>query len=138
MTFEYSKESAPNQPRSRRERRADETRRKALSPMRIVLMILALPVTTIVIAAGVFLRTSEFDRTESVIHLIALAGCDAAAAVGGGPFYEGEAGYHARNDPDGDGVACSPQAQPRGQTAAAQRSTPQSQRSVGNAKFVRP
>ncbi len=96
----------PKPPPSRRHRRAEATRRHALSPLRILVMVLLLPLTTVLIATGVFLRLSGFEREEAVIHLIALAGCDATQSLGVGPFYEGQAGYHKRNDPDGDGVAC--------------------------------
>ncbi len=63
---------------ARRQRKADALRRHALSPLRILLMVLALPLTTGMIALGVYLRTSDLERTEAVMHLVALAGCDAA------------------------------------------------------------
>lgn len=123
---------------TRRQLRAEEVRRRALSPVRILLMILALPVTTAMIAAGAYLRISDYDRDEAVIHLIALAGCDAALSVAQGPFYEGQAGYHARNDQDRDGVACGTSAPaPLSQSADTTASKP-TIRSVGSAKFVRP
>jgi len=80
------------------------------------------------------------------MHLVALAGCDAARSVGLGPMRKGELGYHQRNDPDGDGIACQ-----TGQVAQYSRPKPvqsvlpgpdpsrnQAQRRVGTAKFVRP
>ncbi len=121
----------------RRQKRADALRRHALSPVRILLMVLALPLTTGMIAIGVYLRVTDFERHEAVIHLVALAGCDAAQKIGAGPFRAGEAGYHKRNDPDGDGVACGSfaagpvQSQPR-------QAQPSRTRTVGTAKFVKP
>ncbi|NVO56451.1 excalibur calcium-binding domain-containing protein [Rhodobacteraceae bacterium B1Z28] len=123
---------------SKRQRRADALRRRALSPLRILIMVLALPLTTGLIAASVFLRISDYDRNEAVIHLIALAGCDAVQAIGVGPFRKGQPGYHKRNDPDGDGVACGTAKPTFTRQAVPQGSTTPSARSVGSAKFVRP
>ncbi len=132
-------------PRSiRRRRKAEALRRHALSPIRILLMVLLLPVTTGVIALGVYVRISDYERTEAVMHLVALAGCDAARSVGLGPMREGELGYHKRNDPDGDGIACEAGAVRRTQGPAPVQFAPsdpmpaQTQRRVGSAKFVRP
>ena len=122
----------------RRHRRADEQRRRALSPVRILLMVLALPVTISVIAVGTYLRVSDNDRPEAIIHLVALAGCDAARALGFGTFREGEPGYHARNDPDGDGVACDHPAPSTSLQQVQPRNAEPKARMVGNAKFVRP
>jgi|KBSMisStandDraft_5_1062788.scaffolds.fasta_scaffold1277671_1 hypothetical protein len=36
------------------------------------------------------------------------ADCDAAAAAGKEPLYEGQPGYRKELDPDGDGMACIP------------------------------
>lgn len=129
---------------SRRQRKAEAVRRKALSPIRILLMVLALPLTTGIIAIGVYLRVTDYDRTEAVVHLMALAGCDVVGKVVAGPFREGEAGYHKRNDPDGDGVACGtlpPRAMPG--TPRAVPDVPRAvqapkQRNVGTAKFLKP
>lgn len=129
---------------ARRHQKADALRRHALSPWRILLMVLALPLTTGMIALGVYLRTSDLERTEAIMHLVALAGCDAARTVGLGPMRKGQLGYHKRNDPDGNGVACEsrPQAKRRAiaptQSAAPASNTASKQRTVGNAKFVRP
>ncbi|MES0826360.1 excalibur calcium-binding domain-containing protein [Ruegeria sp. SCP11] len=123
---------------SRRHKRAEALRKRAVSPVRILLMVLMLPMTTMVIAVGVYLRTSEFEREEALIHLIAMAGCDAVEKLVPGPFVAGEPGYHARNDPDGDGIACGEVALvPVQNTLPQQADTPRS-RSVGTAKFVRP
>ena len=95
---------------TRRQRRAETLRRRALSPFRITLMVLALPLTTGIIAVNIYLRTSDFDQSGAVMHLIALAGCDATQALGLGPFRKGYPGYHKRYDPDcehkGDGRPC--------------------------------
>ncbi|SMO55994.1 excalibur calcium-binding domain-containing protein [Ruegeria faecimaris] len=116
---------------AKRVQRAEALRRRALSPVRILLMVLMLPLTTGIIALSVWLRTSEFERDEAVLHLVALAGCGAALSVLPGPFLEGEPGYHLQNDPDQDGVACGVIAPNAEQSAAPQKR-------VGNAKFVRP
>lgn len=133
----------PEQPRPNRRtvlrhRRADRSRKKALSPWRIGFSILALPLTTGMIAAALFLRVSEYDRHEATVHLIALAGCDAAWAMGLGPFRAGQAGYHPRYDTDGDGVSCvvlpAESAEPPPRTEAVRNT----ERAVGGAKFIRP
>lgn len=131
---------------TRRQRRADALRRRALSPLRILFMVLALPLTTGMIAIGVYLRVSEFERHEAVIHLVALAGCDAVGMLGFGPFREGGPGYHKRNDPDGDGVACGSIGLQQPRNVAMPGNTPSNpqniqtpkQRTVGTAKFLKP
>ena len=130
-------------PRSRqRHRRAEALRRKALSPVRILTMILALPITIACISFGVYMRTSPYEPDEALLHIVALAGCDAARAVGVAPSYRGMVGYHTRNDPDGDGVACDePRPVAAGTPAASAAKAPVRQvkeRTVGGAKFVRP
>lgn len=100
-------------------------------------MVLALPLTTGIIAIGTYMRASDKDRPEAVLHLVALAGCDATRALGFGAFREGEAGYHKRNDPDGDGVACG-SAAPRPTWTASQGVQAPKQRTVGTAKFLKP
>ena len=123
---------------SGRIKRAEALRKRALSPVRILIMILMLPVTTLGIAVGVYLRTSEFEREEAVIHLIAMAGCKSVESIVPGPFFAGEPGYHARNDPDGDGVACGTVSLPPAQETPPQQAETPSRRAVGNSKFVRP
>nr|WP_108860161.1 MULTISPECIES: excalibur calcium-binding domain-containing protein [Ruegeria] len=130
-----------NQRAAARHRRADALRRRALSPVRIIFMILMLPATTAAIAVGVFLRTSEFESPDALLHLVALAGCQAAEALVPGPYWDGEPGYHARNDTDGDGVACgatAPQFATPQPAADPQPAAAAPQRQVGTAKFVRP
>ncbi|CUK01686.1 hypothetical protein RUE5091_02281 [Ruegeria denitrificans] len=132
-------EIEPSAPKvSRRQKRADALRKRALSPVRIILMVLMLPLTTMAIAVGVYLRTSEFKHEEALVHLIALAGCGAVETIVSGPFIEGRPGYHPRNDPDGDGVACDIRRPAAGQSAVSQTAETPRSRSVGNAKFVRP
>ncbi len=123
---------------TKRQLRAEATRRKALSPFRISLMLLALPVTTLLLAANIYIRTSEYDRNGAILHLIALTGCSAPEAIGFGPFRKGYAGYHERYDPDGNGVSCEISGSVQVQSTPAQRSNDAPVRSVGNAKFVRP
>ncbi len=147
MTTGKTTDEISQSPRlTRRQRRADALRRKALSPLRILLMVLALPLTTGTIAIGVYLRTSDYERHEAVIHLVALAGCDTIQRLVSGPFFEGQPGYHKRNDPDGDGVACGTRGLQRPRRAAmpgVSGSPPQQvqaprERTVGTAKFLKP
>ncbi len=145
-TGKPTKDTDPNPRLARRQRRADALRRQALSPLRILLMVLALPLTTGMIAIGVYLRVSDYERHEAVIHLVALAGCDAVGMLGFGPFREGGPGYHKRNDPDGDGVACGsfdlqrPRnvAMPGNTQSDSQNLQTPKQRTVGTAKFLKP
>ncbi|WP_424832475.1 excalibur calcium-binding domain-containing protein [Ruegeria sp.] len=109
-----------------------------MSPLRILVMVLFLPLTIGIIATGTFLRVTDYDRDEAVIHLVALAGCDAATAIGLGPFRKGEAGYHARNDPDGDGVSCGAFINKNTRSTTARQPASAPPRQVGGAKFVRP
>lgn len=112
------------------------TRARALSPLRILSLLMALPIMAGGVALSVYVRTSPYDPALAVRHLAALAGCDAAQAMALAPARRGEPGYHARNDADGDGVACGPR------TAAAFTSAPEvpqpGGRMAGGAKFVRP
>ncbi|WP_420585076.1 excalibur calcium-binding domain-containing protein [Ruegeria sp.] len=94
-----------------------------------------LPITIAAIAAGIYIRVSEFEREAALVHLIALAGCQTIETLVPGPFYAGGPGYHPRNDPDRDGVACGTPAPSEPQSAQPQTSAP---RAVGNAKFLRP
>ncbi|MEM1386313.1 MAG: excalibur calcium-binding domain-containing protein [Pseudomonadota bacterium] len=120
--------------KARRIARADRTRRKALSPIRILVKLAAIPLLTITITMSVFVRTSEHGPEDAMRHLLALAGCDTALTVGLAPARAGELGYHARNDPDGDGVACDTLAN----TQAVSAPPPEVERRVGGAKFLRP
>lgn len=90
----------------RRYERADRTRREALSPSRILLSIVTVPVLTVGLTVSIFVMTSDYDRRDALRHLIALAGCEPAAKIGMTDMTRGEVGYHPRNDPDGDGLSC--------------------------------
>ncbi|MFY2823563.1 excalibur calcium-binding domain-containing protein [Ruegeria sp. MALMAid1280] len=132
-------ETEPTTPKvSRRQKRADALRKRALSPVRILIMVLMLPLTILSIVVAVYLRISDFEREQALIHLIALAGCDAVETVVPGPFLAGGPGYHPRNDPDGDGVACETIAPTPVSGAVPQQTGTRPSRTVGTAKFVRP
>lgn len=94
------------QPVSRRQLRAARTRARALSPIRIVMLLLSFPLLASAIATSLYIRVSPYDPPTALAHLIARFGCDAAIYVDLAPAYVGEIGYHARNDADGNGVAC--------------------------------
>ncbi len=126
-------------PRSaKRAGRADKLRKQALSPVRILTMVLALPITTGMIALGVYLRTTDYEPAEAIVHIVALAGCDAAGAIGVGPVRQGEPGYHRRNDPDGDGLACETGMMLQPQSVTTTTAQAPKERMIGGAKFVRP
>ncbi len=124
---------------SRRERRAARVRARgpALSLRKVLLSLLAIPVITASLTISIYIRTSPYEPADALRHLIAKTGCEAAFRVGLAPARRGEMGYHARNDLDGDGVACGSgvvaDARPAGGPAGAP-----SVRSVGGAKFLRP
>ena len=124
----------------RRARRADRTRAQALSPVRILTQLLFLPVAVVAITISVYIRTSPYERTDALRHLAAMAGCDTAASMGLAPARAGELGYHARNDPDGDGVACGTARGPGPTLAdwAAAAPPDTAGRSAGGAKFLKP
>lgn len=124
-TFRY------DEPLSKRERRAEATLRWGYSPVRFLMLILSIPVMTLAITVSAAVRMSPYPPEDAIRHLAALAGCETAAAVGLAPATRGGIGYHQRNDPDGDGVAC-----PLEVVAAAQGEAPE-RRSFG-AKFLRP
>jgi hypothetical protein len=120
-----------------------------LSPLRILLALMSIPVLATSLTVAIFIRTSPYDAPVALAHLIALGGCDAAASVGMAPAREGGPGYHPRNDPDGDGVACGTAAQqlsPQLQAQAGQAQAGQAQpgdatapeRMNAGAKFLRP
>ncbi|MBT3143247.1 hypothetical protein DS909_07060 [Phaeobacter gallaeciensis] len=96
-------------PRSvQRIRRAEAQRAQFLSPRRIVMLLLSLPVIACSVGIGAYIRTSPYEPEAALQHLVAMWGCDAARSVGLGPTSVGEPGYHLRNDGDQDGVACEP------------------------------
>lgn len=120
---------------SRRQKRAERTRARALSPLRIVMLLASIPVLTATTALGVFIRTSPYEPELALRHLAALAGCDVAQSVGLAPSQVGGPGYHARNDTDLDGIACDAAPALAAMTPASD--TP-SRQQPGAAKFVRP
>lgn len=132
-------------PPSRREIRAAQPRARILTPGRVFLSLLKLPIVAGSVAVSLYIYTSPFDPPKALAHLVARAGCDAAASVNLAPAYRGGLGYHARNDVDGDGVACgvvpdiatSLMRGVTGQTAALPDQGG-SYRRAGGAKFVRP
>jgi len=133
---------------SRRERRAARTCAQALSPIRIFFSLLSLPVLAVSVALSVYIRTSDYDPPDALAHLVARFGCGAATSIGLAPSYRGGLGYHARNDPDGDGVACDVVAgfdampvqavENSAPVAAPVQTRDFSQRMSGGAKFVKP
>ncbi|SPH24374.1 hypothetical protein DEA8626_03425 [Defluviimonas aquaemixtae] len=99
-----------------------------------IVKLCAIPIVAASVSVSLYIRTSPYRPTEALIHLVAMAGCPAAAAIGIPEAREGEPGYHARNDPDGDGVACGAARGDPLPGATVRDST----RQVGGAKFVRP
>lgn len=93
-------------PLDKRTLRADRTRAIALSPARILLRLAMVPVTTVALTVSIFVATSPYEQEDSLRHLIAMAGCDAAGRLGMANIAVGAPGYHASNDTDGNGIAC--------------------------------
>lgn len=125
---------------SRRERRALRTRRRALSPVRILLRVAAIPLVAGALTVSIYIRTSPYPPPDALRHLMAMAGCDRAARLGLAPARVGELGYHKRNDPDGDGVACGSAFAPgvTSRVVAVPAETGEPARMNGGAKFLRP
>ena len=100
----------------------------------VILKLAAIPVVALAVGLSLFLRTSPYAPAEALLDLVARGGCPAAAAVGLAPARRGALGYHARNDTDGDGIAC------EREPAARVRAIPLAggARRAGGAKFVRP
>jgi Excalibur calcium-binding domain len=142
------KHAMRNDPKpSKREIRAARTRAHAFSPMRIGMSLLSFPVVTVSVALSLYIRTSAYEPTAALAHLVARVSCDAARSVGLAPAYRGEIGYHVRNDPDGDGVACERSLPAQVQqvldtmldTPAPSPDQPAApDRMVGGAKFIKP
>ena len=93
-------------PLTRRQRRAARTRARALSPTRILVQLLMVPIVTVALTVSIYIRTSPFEPPDGLRHLLAMGGCDVAAKLNISPSFRGDVGYHPRNDPDGDGIAC--------------------------------
>ncbi len=133
--------------------KAEATRRRALSPFRIVLRLATIPVLAVTVTLSLFLKTSEYPPVDALRHLVAMAGCSAAEVVDLAPARDGDIGYHARNDPEGDGIACGtgqvavsrsasgpvsvPVSEPASEPQSVGAETP-SVRMEGGAKFLRP
>lgn len=131
----------PSPKSSKREERAARTRAKALSPTRILMLFASLPVVAAGTALGIYIRTSPYEPVPALQHIVALAGCEAAQAVGVAPAQIGEPGYHPRYDPDQNGVACEP-APPTQKKESGffglGKDKPAERSGIGSAKFVRP
>jgi len=136
-------------PNARRQRRADRTRAQALSPLRILIQLLLVPLVTLSLTVSIYVRTSPYERPDALRHLAAMAGCDTAKAMNLAPAFAGGIGYHERNDPDGDGIACPTQAYllslaVQNQRAALQQTVPShpalapNRRASSGAKFIKP
>lgn len=113
-------------------RRAERTRARALSPRRILGLLISLPVIAASTAMALYLRTSDLEPELALRHLVAGVSCDMAFRVGLAPSRAGDPGYHPRTDPDQNGIACEAPA-PASDTPGDGAS-----RIVGGAKFVRP
>ncbi|MFQ6547704.1 excalibur calcium-binding domain-containing protein [Aestuariibius sp. 2305UL40-4] len=118
----------------RRSARAERELAKTFSPVNLLIRIIFLPLTVALVAFGVYLRTSPYSPAEAALHLVPLAGCEAAKKFGLAPAQRGGLGYHSKNDPDGDGIACD--AGVLRVTAPSNTTVPD--RSSTGAKFVRP
>ena len=135
------RDEIPQSGLSKRQIRAMRTHERALSTLRILLNLMMVPVVTVVMTASIFMQTSPFGDTDALRHLIAMAGCGAAMKVQVAPAALGQPGYHKRNDPDGDGIACDEgldlayvaPAMPQGPEAPTVEL-----RIIGGAKFVKP
>ena len=57
-------------------------------------------------SAGLFAYKSPWPTETDMRHLAAVLHCDIADRVGLAPANEGQPGYHARNDRNGNGVSC--------------------------------
>lgn len=126
---------------ARRKARAQRTRARALSPVRILIQVLLMPLVTLSLTVSIYIRTSPYERTDALRHLAALAGCDTAQAMGLAPAAKGQIGYHAHNDKNGDGIACESEIQvsalPALPSDPATPAPPQMQGITG-AKFIKP
>lgn len=135
------------QPVSRCQMRAARLRARTLSPWRIGLKLLSIPFLAVSVAVSIHIRISPYEPPQALAHLIARVDCDAARSVGLAPAYRGGLGYHKRNDPDGNGIACeqgdlftaAPEAKGGNLTKTTAESAPDTLvRIVGGAKFVKP
>lgn len=121
----------------RRHERAMRLRARTLSPLRILMSLLAIPVLAVLVAFSLYIRTSPYPPSEATLHLMARFGCETARSVGLASARRGELGYHSRNDVDEDGVACTGFEPSDTLTIVAQPKEVQTH-SISGAKFVKP
>lgn len=120
----------------KRAARAERTRAAALSPLRFMFRLLMTPVTAVAVAVSLYVSTSPWNEQDALRHLVAMAGCEAAAVIGVAHASVGNAGYHVQNDLDGNGIACETdtgayQVSDTAETASAPST-------ASGAKFIRP
>lgn len=129
-------------PLSRRQLRADRTLALALSPVRILVSLLMVPVVATSLTVSIYLRASPFEHEDTLRHLIAMTGCETAFKLGVAPARQGEVGYHAPLDSDGNGISCEMWGQPPGSEPVDGFRTVEAQDApterASGAKFVRP
>lgn len=92
--------------------RAEKARRglrAAYSPVSILLRLAFAPVVAASVALSLYISTSPFAPDKALGHLLAMGGCEPAAAVGLAPAPAGSPGYHTPLDRDGNGVSCTPE-----------------------------
>lgn len=130
----------PSKARDRSERK----RVRIFSPVRVIFLLASMPVIAASVALSLYVRTSPYSPQNAMLHLVAMSGCNGAKAVGLAPATKGRVGYHERNDPDGNGVACEPEdavaeaalAGPMILSNGEQRDS--DARIVGGARFIKP
>ena len=133
-------------PMSRRQKRAERTLARVLSPWRIGLKLASIPLLTVSFTVSIYVRTSQYEPPMALAHLISRINCDAARAVGLAPANRGQLGYHARTDPDGNGVSCeggiqlvsAPMTVEKANVNAVGPAPKPAARMTGGAKFVKP
>lgn len=123
---------------ARRAARAARTRAAAFAPGRLLLRLALLPVTTVAVTVSIYTTTRPFERDDSLRHLVALGGCEAAASVGLAHMSEGEPGYHPVHDPDDNGIACEDPMLALLDTSAPPTEPTTAPGAAGTAKFIRP
>ncbi|MFN3147970.1 MAG: excalibur calcium-binding domain-containing protein [Paracoccaceae bacterium] len=92
--------------RLRRIARSERYLDRAYAPMRLLLKVVMTPVMAVAVATSIFISAGPYEREAALGHIVAIAGCEAADAVGLAPSRKGQPGYHRPLDPDGDGRSC--------------------------------
>ena len=92
--------------RLRRIARSERYLDRAYAPLRLVIKLALTPVLAVAVATSIFMSAGPYDRDAALRHIVAIAGCEAADAVGLAPARAGQPGYHRPLDPDGDGRSC--------------------------------